>query len=132
MELNERLILSRERVGLTLKDAAEKVGWSSSRLKNYETGYRTPTIQDVVAWNQAIFNGDDGNLYFVLSGNSIEDYSRKHHGSLKSSLSINESIDIAINVIEDLCQIDHISITNPDAISVFTKLFTKRCTDKLK
>lgn len=37
----------RKAVGLTQKEAADKLGWSQGRWSGYETGYRTPDADDI-------------------------------------------------------------------------------------
>jgi transcriptional regulator with XRE-family HTH domain len=65
----KRIVELREKAGLSQVDLAFDCGWRASRQSNYETGYRTPKIEDLTTIGQALDKYlENHTIVFLVTG----------------------------------------------------------------
>lgn len=132
MELNERIVSVRIRAGFTTTEMAKRLGWGISRLKNYETGYRTPKNSDLRHISDDLKDIIGDQFYFLVTGDTIEDYIRENTERFNSSLTIAEISEVLDQTLETMSEIGSLQFRDDQAISDTIKLTIRRCENKLK
>lgn len=127
----DRISALREKAGISQADLAFECGWRTSRLSNYETGYRVPKAADL----EVVSNVLDEYLgkytiIFIMTGKKITELTGDNSDNYE--FTTEQAVDIFKKTISDAAELGYIKAKTNFSWNELVRIFSKSCGTVLK
>jgi transcriptional regulator with XRE-family HTH domain len=132
--LGERIKHLRESAGLTLKGLGSLCGgWTRSRIGNYETAERTPSIEDFITIAEELkkIKGNDA-YFYLLTGKYIPEFlAESNYKTPYTSFTPDYAVEVMKSVLDIAQEVGMINFKDKEKPSELMALFAKKCNERV-